>query len=127
MLNVVFQRMEAGSSHVVVPPIMVSDLLGLPPADASNMSAFVQQFLADVVATVDPFGTVAQHIQEVGHTGTEGSAAPASGSHCKGRVALGRMFGFAAAQNEAMRWTMGQLCMPGAPQRFRRSLLLEPP
>lgn len=66
MLNVVFQRMEAGSTHVVVPPIMVSDLLGLPPADASNMSAFVQQFLADVVATVDPFGTVAQGIQEVG-------------------------------------------------------------
>lgn len=64
MLNVVLQRMEAGSSNVVVPPIMVSDLLGLPPADASNMSAFVQQFLADVVATVDPFGTVAQHIQE---------------------------------------------------------------
>lgn len=69
MLNVVLQRMEAGSSNVVVPPIMVSDLLGLPPADASNMSAFVQQFLADVVATVDPFGTVAQHIQEVGQRG----------------------------------------------------------
>ncbi|PSC72251.1 brefeldin A-inhibited guanine nucleotide-exchange 2-like [Micractinium conductrix] len=64
MLNVVFQRMEAGSAAVVVPPIMVSDLLGLPPADASNMSAFVQQFLADVVATVDPFGTVTQAIQE---------------------------------------------------------------
>ena len=44
MLNVVFQRMEAGSATVVVPPIVVSDLLGLPPADASNMSAFVQQF-----------------------------------------------------------------------------------
>jgi hypothetical protein len=66
MLNVVFQRMEAGSCHVVVPPIVVSDLLGLPPADASNMSAFVQQFLADVIATVDPFGTVAQDIQQVG-------------------------------------------------------------
>jgi brefeldin A-inhibited guanine nucleotide-exchange protein len=64
MLNVVFQRMEAGSCHVVVPPIVVSDLLGLPPADASNMSAFVQQFLADVIATVDPFGTVAQDIQQ---------------------------------------------------------------
>ena len=66
MLNVVFQRMEAGSCHVVVPPIAVSDLLGLPPADASNMSAFVQQFLYDVITTVDPFGTVAQGIQEVG-------------------------------------------------------------
>lgn len=65
MLNVVFQRMEAGSTHVVVPPIVVSDVLGLPPADASNMSAFVQQFLADVVAAVDPFGTVAQEIQQV--------------------------------------------------------------
>ena len=64
MLNVVFQRMEAGSTHVVVPPIVVSDVLGLPPADASNMSAFVQQFLADVVAAVDPFGTAAQEIQQ---------------------------------------------------------------
>ena len=65
MLNVVFQRMEAGSTHVVVPPIVVSDVLGLPPADASNMSAFVQQFLADVIASVDPFGTVAHEIQQV--------------------------------------------------------------
>lgn len=65
MLNVVFQRMEAGSTHVVVPPIVVSDVLGLPPADASNMSAFVQQFLADVIASVDPFGMVAQEIQQV--------------------------------------------------------------
>ena len=72
MLNVVFQRMEAGSCHVVVPPIAVSDLLGLPPADASNMSAFVQQFLYDVITTVDPFGTVAQGIQEVGGAARRG-------------------------------------------------------
>ena len=65
MLNVVFQRMEAGSATVVVPPIVVSDLLGLPPADASNMSAFVQQFLSDVISVVDPFGTVAQVVQQV--------------------------------------------------------------
>jgi len=71
MLNVVFQRMEAGSTHVVVPPIVVSDVLGLPPADASNMSAFVQQFLADVIASVDPFGMVAQEIQQVRPAGCE--------------------------------------------------------
>jgi hypothetical protein len=80
MLNVVFQRMEAGSCHVVVPPIVVSDLLGLPPADASNMSAFVQQFLYDVITTVDPFGTVALEIQQVGgwalHVWCSGAGAP---------------------------------------------------
>lgn len=78
MLNVVFQRMEAGSTHVVVPPIVVSDVLGLPPADASNMSAFVQQFLADVIASVDPFGMVAQEIQQVSWCGR---GTPANG--CK--------------------------------------------
>ncbi|EFN54845.1 hypothetical protein CHLNCDRAFT_35815 [Chlorella variabilis] len=73
MLNVVFQRMEAGSCHVVVPPIVVSDLLGLPPADASNMSAFVQQFLYDVITTVDPFGTpAAEQAEQAG-----AAAAPA--------------------------------------------------
>ena len=66
MLNVVFQRMESGSPSVVVPPIMVSDLLGLPPADSSTMSAFVQQFLHDVVVSVDILGYHAAGVQQVG-------------------------------------------------------------
>ena len=49
MLNVVFQRMEAGSQHVVVPPIAVTDVLGLPSVDVSSMTAFVQGFLHEVV------------------------------------------------------------------------------
>ncbi len=55
MLNVVLQRMEAGSEHVVVPPIMVSEVLGLSPADASNMAAFVQSFLLDVSSMNNSF------------------------------------------------------------------------
>lgn len=48
MLNVVFQRMELGTETAHVPPIMVSDVLGLPSTDSSSMSAFVQSFLHDV-------------------------------------------------------------------------------
>lgn len=50
MLNVVFQRMEAGSEQVHVAPIIVSDVLGLPPVDTSSVSAFVQSFLHEVCA-----------------------------------------------------------------------------
>jgi brefeldin A-inhibited guanine nucleotide-exchange protein len=64
MLNVVFQRMEAGSTRVVVPPIVVSDLLGGPSAENSNVSAFVQQFLYDVATQVDPFGYYAEGVQQ---------------------------------------------------------------
>ena len=52
MLNVVFQRMEAGSEQVHVAPIVVSDVLGLPPVDTSSVSAFVQSFLHEVGVTV---------------------------------------------------------------------------
>ena len=31
-----------------VPPIAVVDMLGLPPAEASSLSAFVQSFLHEV-------------------------------------------------------------------------------
>lgn len=48
MLNVVFQRMEAGFEQVHVAPIIVSDVLGLPPVDTSSVSAFVQSFLHEV-------------------------------------------------------------------------------
>jgi hypothetical protein len=40
-------------------------VLGLPPAEASSISAFVQQFLHDVVTAVDPFGYYAEGIQQV--------------------------------------------------------------
>ena len=48
MLNVTFQRMEAGSELINVKPIMVTDVLGLPPAETSTVSAFVQSFLHEV-------------------------------------------------------------------------------
>lgn len=64
MLNAVFQRMEAGSASVLVPPLHVSDVLGLPPADASSMSAFVQQFLHDVAVSVDVLGYHAAEVQQ---------------------------------------------------------------
>lgn len=63
MITIVFQRLEAGTLAVTVPPLAVSDVLGLPPADDSSMSAFVQQFLYDVASTVDPFGTATEGIQ----------------------------------------------------------------
>ena len=48
MLNIIFQRMEHCSQAVVVPPIAVSDVLGLPSSDASGTTQFVQQFLHEV-------------------------------------------------------------------------------
>lgn len=48
MLNLVFQRMEAGSESVHPSPAAVSDQLGLPPADASSVTAFVNSFLHEV-------------------------------------------------------------------------------
>lgn len=55
MLNVVFQRMEAGSEQVHVAPIIVSDVLGLPPVDTSSVSAFVQSFLHEVCKPMRPY------------------------------------------------------------------------
>ncbi|KAK2077578.1 hypothetical protein QBZ16_004423 [Prototheca wickerhamii] len=63
-LNVCFARMESGDPRQVPPPIMVADVLGLPPAESSSLSAGVQQFLTDVVASVDPFGTHARSVAE---------------------------------------------------------------
>lgn len=48
MLNIVFQRMEAGSETVQPLPLAVSDQLGLPPAEQSNVTAFVNNFLHEV-------------------------------------------------------------------------------
>lgn len=49
MLNIVFQRMEAGSETVQALPMAVSDQLGLPPAESSTVTAFVNQFLHEVL------------------------------------------------------------------------------
>ena len=49
MLNVVFQRMEAGSEIVNPSPLAVTDQLGLPPADSSTVTAFVNTFLHEVI------------------------------------------------------------------------------
>ena len=68
MLNVVFQRMEAGSEQVHVAPIVVSDVLGLPPVDTSSMSAFVQSFLHEVrLHQITCACCVAKHMQSQLH------------------------------------------------------------
>lgn len=61
MVNVVFQRMEANNPVVPVSPIVVSDILGVPPSalsDTSSVSYAVQTFLNKVIddftVTVDP-------------------------------------------------------------------------
>ena len=85
MLNVVFQRLEVGTLSVIVPPMTVSDVLGLPPADASSMSAFVQQFLHDVATAVDPFGTFAEGVQ----AGLDDAFISASAAAAAGDTAVG--------------------------------------
>ena len=55
MLNSVFQRMELGSEVVHVPPIAVSDVLGLPPTETSGLSAFVQSFLHEASPALPGF------------------------------------------------------------------------
>lgn len=48
MLNIAFQRMEAGSEVVQPSPIAVTDQLGLPPEEQNSVTAFVNNFLHDV-------------------------------------------------------------------------------
>lgn len=48
MVNVVFQRMEHHSETAAVAPIVVSDVLGMPPVESSSMSMYVQNFLQEV-------------------------------------------------------------------------------
>lgn len=48
MLNIAFQRMEAGSETVQPSPIAVTDQLGLPPEETNSVTAFVNSFLHDV-------------------------------------------------------------------------------
>lgn len=48
MLNIVFQRMEAGSETVQPSPLAVTDQLGLPPEEQNSVTAFVNNFLHDV-------------------------------------------------------------------------------
>jgi hypothetical protein len=51
--------------HVYDSYAQVQDVLGLQATEGSGMSAFVQQFLHDVATSVDPWGTVAEGIQQV--------------------------------------------------------------
>ena len=51
MLNIVFQRMEAGSETVQPSPLAVTDQLGLPPEEQNSVTAFVNSFLHDVRPT----------------------------------------------------------------------------
>jgi brefeldin A-inhibited guanine nucleotide-exchange protein len=48
MVNVVFQRMEHNSETTAVAPIVVSDVLGMPPVENSSVSMYVQNFLQEV-------------------------------------------------------------------------------
>lgn len=55
MVNAVFQRMEAGD-FVLVKPMVVTDVLGMPSAEINTMSAAVETFMKEVVASVDITG-----------------------------------------------------------------------
>ena len=55
MVNAVFQRMEAGD-FVLVKPMVVTDVLGMPSAEINTMSAAVETFMKEVVASVDLTG-----------------------------------------------------------------------
>lgn len=55
MINAVFQRMEAGD-FVLVKPMMVTDVLGMPSAEINTMSAAVDAFMKEVMASVDLTG-----------------------------------------------------------------------
>lgn len=48
MVNVVFQRMEHHSETATIAPIVVTDVLGLPPVETSSVSMYVQNFLQEV-------------------------------------------------------------------------------
>lgn len=65
IVNVVFQRLEEGKFDVSLPPIAISDVLQTSEESKSLLttSASVQQFLSDVTAAVDPFGTAAATLQ----------------------------------------------------------------
>ena len=72
MSNIVFQRMEVHSEVVSLPPIVVSDVLGLPPTDTSSMSAFVQSFLHEV----RPLGLIS--VRSLGSSRVRGTVASQS-------------------------------------------------
>lgn len=55
MINAVFQRMEAGD-FVLIKPMMVTDVLGMPSAEINTMSAAVDTFMKEVMASVDLTG-----------------------------------------------------------------------
>ena len=56
MVNVVFQRMEHHSETATIAPIVVTDVLGLPPVETSSVSMSVQTFLQEVCdrCSLDP-------------------------------------------------------------------------
>lgn len=75
--------MFPGPSPHAFPPVsvapQVADVLGMPPAETSSLSASVQQFLTDVVASVDPFGTHARGVQQSLDAVFAAPAGPGSG------------------------------------------------
>lgn len=66
IVNAVFHRLEAGTFVVSLPPVTVADVMQAGYGDKTqslSTSASVQQFLSDVAAAVDPFGTAAATLQ----------------------------------------------------------------
>ena len=66
IVNAVFHRLEAGRFVVNLPPVTVADVMQAGYGDKTqslSSSASVQQFLSDVAAAVDPFGTAAATLQ----------------------------------------------------------------
>ena len=67
IVNAVFFRIETGQFAVSLPPVTIDEVMRMGAGDekASSMStsASVHQFLSEVAAAVDPFGTAAATLQ----------------------------------------------------------------
>lgn len=66
IVNAVFHRLEQGTLSVSLPPVTVADVMQAGYGDRTHSlstSVSIQQFISDVAAAVDPFGTAAATLQ----------------------------------------------------------------
>ena len=66
IVNAVFFRIETGQFAVSLPPVTIDEVMSMGAGDEKatmSTSASVHQFLSEVAAAVDPFGTAAATLQ----------------------------------------------------------------
>ncbi len=66
IVNAVFFRIETGQFAVSLPPVTIDEVMRMGAVDekaSMSTSASVHQFLSEVAAAVDPFGTAAATLQ----------------------------------------------------------------